>query len=48
VTVRRVVSFGGRSTIDTSPREELKVVEIFSPPAEKVRFTEAFEETVVR
>lgn len=49
ITVRDVIWFDGRSTIDTTPREESKMVEIFVPPAEIVRFTEALEteETVL-
>lgn len=49
ITVRDVTWFVGRSTIDTTPREESKMVEIFVPPAEIVRFTEALEteETVL-
>lgn len=48
VTVRRVVCDCGRLTTDVSdPRDELKIDEISTPSAERVRFTEALEEGIV-
>jgi hypothetical protein len=43
VTVRRVGWFCERLTTDTVPIEESKMLQTFTPPLERVRFTVALE-----